>query len=173
MCDVLLCGAIFLTNKSHFNLLYFVMSWHFKMQEGFFNLNCHFRLSNALKINLKQCQTSVICVVNIFGVWMFLVFSVYWLSSGVKSHTLNLCKCTSESFLTAVNYRLCSLFIPSQDSGLNLLMVAVRESRLSIVDRLLELGINLNDKTKVWSLLQSSNTEENTPDMSRHTDVVH
>ncbi|KAI7798397.1 transient receptor potential cation channel [Triplophysa rosa] len=35
-----------------------------------------------------------------------------------------------------------------EDSGLNLLMVAVRESRLSMVDRLLELGVNLNDKTK-------------------------
>ncbi|XP_016365820.1 serine/threonine-protein phosphatase 6 regulatory ankyrin repeat subunit C-like [Sinocyclocheilus rhinocerous] len=35
-----------------------------------------------------------------------------------------------------------------EESGLSLLMVAVRESRLSIVDRLLELGVNPSDKTK-------------------------
>uniref|UniRef100_A0A8C2J501 Serine/threonine-protein phosphatase 6 regulatory ankyrin repeat subunit B-like n=1 Tax=Cyprinus carpio TaxID=7962 RepID=A0A8C2J501_CYPCA len=35
-----------------------------------------------------------------------------------------------------------------EESGLSLLMIAVRESRLSIVERLLELGVNPNDKTK-------------------------
>ncbi|XP_073678272.1 transient receptor potential cation channel, subfamily N, member 1 [Garra rufa] len=35
-----------------------------------------------------------------------------------------------------------------EESGLNLLMVAVRESRLSVVDRLLELGVSPSDKTK-------------------------
>ncbi|XP_067282389.1 transient receptor potential cation channel, subfamily N, member 1 [Pseudorasbora parva] len=35
-----------------------------------------------------------------------------------------------------------------EESGLSLLMLAVRESRLSVVDRLLELGVNPSDKTK-------------------------
>ncbi|KAL1254989.1 hypothetical protein QQF64_013050, partial [Cirrhinus molitorella] len=35
-----------------------------------------------------------------------------------------------------------------EESGLSLLMVAVRESRLSVVDRLLELGVSPSDKTK-------------------------
>ncbi|XP_050993076.1 transient receptor potential cation channel, subfamily N, member 1 isoform X2 [Labeo rohita] len=40
------------------------------------------------------------------------------------------------------------IFQFDEESGLNLLMVAVRESRLSVVDRLLELGVNPSDKTK-------------------------
>ncbi|RXM29339.1 Ankyrin-1 [Acipenser ruthenus] len=35
-----------------------------------------------------------------------------------------------------------------EESGLTLLMIAVKENRLSIVERLLELGVNLTDRTK-------------------------
>lgn len=52
-----------------------------------------------------------------------------------------------------MKYCLCFLMIyvhvVPQESGLSLLMVAVRESRLSVLDRLLELGVNPSDKTKV------------------------
>ncbi|XP_051526903.1 transient receptor potential cation channel, subfamily N, member 1 [Myxocyprinus asiaticus] len=40
------------------------------------------------------------------------------------------------------------IFQNDELSGLSLLMVAVRESRLSVVDRLLELGVSPSDKTK-------------------------
>ncbi|XP_067217780.1 transient receptor potential cation channel, subfamily N, member 1 [Chanodichthys erythropterus] len=40
------------------------------------------------------------------------------------------------------------IFQFAEESGLSLLMVAVRESRLSVLDRLLELGVNPSDKTK-------------------------
>ncbi|XP_043088850.1 transient receptor potential cation channel, subfamily N, member 1 isoform X2 [Puntigrus tetrazona] len=40
------------------------------------------------------------------------------------------------------------IFQIDEESGLSLLMVAARESRLSIVDRLLELGVSPSDKTK-------------------------
>ncbi|ROI69406.1 Ankyrin-3 [Anabarilius grahami] len=40
------------------------------------------------------------------------------------------------------------IFQFDEESGLSLLMVAVRESRLSVLDRLLELGVNPSDKTK-------------------------
>nr|XP_055076899.1 transient receptor potential cation channel, subfamily N, member 1 isoform X1 [Misgurnus anguillicaudatus] len=40
------------------------------------------------------------------------------------------------------------LLLFDEDSGLNLLMVVVRDNRLSILDRLLDLGVNMNDKTK-------------------------
>ncbi|XP_048059090.1 transient receptor potential cation channel, subfamily N, member 1 isoform X2 [Megalobrama amblycephala] len=40
------------------------------------------------------------------------------------------------------------IFQFDEESGLSLLMVAVQESRLSVLDRLLELGVNPSDKTK-------------------------
>ena len=36
-----------------------------------------------------------------------------------------------------------------QESGLTVLMVAVRENRLAVVERLLELGVNPADRSKV------------------------
>ncbi|XP_077086187.1 transient receptor potential cation channel, subfamily N, member 1 [Siphateles boraxobius] len=40
------------------------------------------------------------------------------------------------------------IFQFDEESGLSLMMVAVRENRLSVVERLLELGVNPSDKTK-------------------------
>lgn len=40
------------------------------------------------------------------------------------------------------------IFQFDEESGLSLMMVAVRENRLSVVDRLLDLGVNPSDKTK-------------------------
>ncbi|XP_050796459.1 serine/threonine-protein phosphatase 6 regulatory ankyrin repeat subunit B-like isoform X2 [Gopherus flavomarginatus] len=41
-----------------------------------------------------------------------------------------------------------AIFQTDQESGLTPFMIAVRENRLSIVERLLELGVNLSDQTK-------------------------
>ncbi|CAM9571834.1 unnamed protein product [Lampetra fluviatilis] len=51
-----------------------------------------------------------------------------------------------ENLLSAVERPDASLFIPEQESGLTLLMMAVRDNRLAVVERLLELGANLGDR---------------------------
>ena len=40
-------------------------------------------------------------------------------------------------------------YIVFQDNGLTPLMIAVKENKLVIAERLLELGVNVNDRAKV------------------------
>ena len=47
--------------------------------------------------------------------------------------------------LICVNTR----YIKFQDNGLTPLMIAVKENKLVIAERLLELGVNVNDRAKV------------------------
>jgi ankyrin repeat protein len=44
------------------------------------------------------------------------------------------------------------LYITFQDNGLTPLMIAVKENKLVIVERLIDLGVNLNDRAKVGKM---------------------
>ncbi|XDV33670.1 hypothetical protein PO909_003992 [Leuciscus waleckii] len=76
-------------------------------------------------------------------------------SSGVSGALLRLMPLALRGEWMALEQKLKTLekgdpdiFQFDEESGLSLMMVAVRENRLSVVDRLLELGVNPSDKTK-------------------------
>lgn len=54
-----------------------------------------------------------------------------------------------QSNLKSLNTQSMMPVLSLQESGLTPLMVAVRENRLAIVERLLELGVNPSEQTKV------------------------